>query len=64
LRSAWHRHRRIAEIADLRRISEADDESCLRVKALTGIHNFGAGLADDEVVYLTAVIRRALAGRP
>jgi hypothetical protein len=48
-------------LAWLKRFAKSDG---VRIKALTGIHAFGAGLPDDEVVYLTAVIRRALAGRP
>jgi hypothetical protein len=48
-------------LAWLKRFAKSDG---VRIKALTGIHAFGAGLPDEEVVYLSAVIRRALAGRP
>jgi hypothetical protein len=35
----------------------------LNVKTRTGLTTFGAGLADDEIRYLHALIRRALQGR-
>lgn len=48
-------------LAWLNRLIRSDG---VRIKALGGIHSFGAGLADEEVLYLVSVIRRALAGRP
>ena len=32
------------------------------VKTRTGLTTFGEGLADDEIQYLHAIVRRALAG--
>ena len=48
-------------LGSLSRLVKSDG---VRVKALTGLYSFGAGLADDEVVYLAAVIKRALGERP